>query len=94
MGIDVVHPISGYASIPQSIGHAACCPSTVRAWRGKMVRIASAPIADNFAIDARPTTTGMVQFFQDERTSPLSHDKTVAFAVKGAAGLLGGRRVR
>ena len=59
-----------------------------------MVRIASAPVADNFAIDVSPTTTGMLQFFQDERTGSLSHHKTVAFTVKGAAGLLGDRRVR
>ena len=89
MGIDVVHPISGYASITQSIGHTARCSSTVRAWRREMIRIAGAAVADNFAIDVRPTTTGMLQFFQDKRTGPLSHDKTVTFTVKGAAGLLG-----
>ena len=74
----------------QSIGHTARCSSTVRAWRREMIRIAGAAVADNFAIDVRPTTTGMlVQFFQDKRTGPLSHDKTVTFTVKGAAGLLG-----
>ena len=75
MGIDVVHPISGHASVTQGIGHTARCPSTVRAWCGEMVRIASAPVADNFAIDARPTTTGMLQFFQDERTGPSAITK-------------------
>src|SRR5262245_40006894 len=36
----------------------------------------------------------MLQFFQDERASSLGHHKTVTFAVKGAAGFLGSRRVR
>ena len=83
MGIDVVHPISGHASITQGIGHTARCSSTVRAWRGEMVRIASAAVANNFAIDARPTTTGMLQFFQDERTGPSAITKPSRSRSKG-----------
>src|SRR5207245_7756453 len=66
---------------------------TCQAVRGEIECTICDEAAKNTTINALHPTTGILQFFQDERPSTLSHHKTVAFTVKGATGLLGGRRV-
>jgi hypothetical protein len=48
-----------------------------------MIRIASAPVTDKFAIDAGPTTTGMLELFEDERTPPSAMTKPSRSRSKG-----------
>src|SRR2546430_6492669 len=48
MGIDVVHAVSGHASVTQGIGHAPRGAGTIRARRGEVVRITGAAVANDF----------------------------------------------
>jgi len=56
---------------------------------GEMKSIPGHAVSDNLAVDSCATRFGALQFFQDDNSRALSHNKSVAIPIKGSRGPLG-----
>ncbi len=87
MGDDVAHLLRQQTSIFERQTNRPGCPFTARWLPRNVVGIAGEAIAYQFGINMRPPCQGMFQFFEQKHPAAFTHDKAIAIAIKGAAGM-------
>ncbi len=83
MSIDIVNLIDINAGIIQCHLYTTCCTFSTRSWSSKVISIGSETITTDFTINFSTAFYRWFILFQDNNTSTLTHDKTIAIFIKG-----------
>jgi len=85
--IDIVNVFRFHAGIVQGVFHHGCRSQSIGMGCSHVMSVGRHTHTDNFGIDFRSTSLGVIQFFQDEASATLGHDETVAaFAERSRGG--------
>src|SRR5699024_4166201 len=89
MGIEVIYFFGIQLAVGQGLLH-SCRSAFAFRMRGRhMVGIGRHSRTGYFSIDFGSARFGVLVLFQNERSCPLSHYKTVAVFIEGTSGVLG-----
>ena len=90
VGVDVVDGVGVEPGVSQGHGHRSRCPQPFLVRLRDVPRVAAGPVALEFAIDAGPTPSGMLQFLEHDHPGTFCEHETVAIDIEGPARLLRG----
>ncbi len=90
MGVDVADRGRAQARAIQRVLHTACGSLPSCCWLSHVMRIPTHTVSREFCINSCPSGSCVLSRFQDQCSSPLSHDKTVPSLVPRTARCLRG----
>ncbi len=84
--VDVVHFLGGDACFLHGENHGFCGGFSVGGGAGDVIGVAGSAVTGNFRINLCAARFGVFEFFQNEDSGTLCHNKAVPFLVKGDRG--------
>src|SRR6476619_6556280 len=88
MGVDIVEVAGVDLRVMHGYSHRAGDLSSFGMRLRHMMGVRRASVADEFTVDWRRATPGMLELFEDEDAPTLAHDEPVAVLIEWAARLL------
>src|SRR5215510_14834145 len=88
MGVDIVEVAGVDLRVMHGYSHRAGDLSSFGMRLRHMMRVRRASVADEFTVDWRRATPGMLELFEDEDAPTLAHDEPVAVLIAWPARLL------